>query len=64
MKEEFRKYGKLCWVHKIEYDIAGACMLFAICTATLRRAIEGLAEYSQSEKDCHKRKTEGRMTFR
>ena len=35
MKGKFRGYGKLCWLHKIAHNIAGACTLFEICTATL-----------------------------
>ena len=35
MKGKTRRYGKLCWLYKIEYDIAEACSLFLICTATL-----------------------------
>ena len=44
MKGKFRRYGKLCWVHKIEYDVAGACTLFEICTATLKFTLFDIEE--------------------
>lgn len=34
MKGKFRRYGRLCWPHKIEHNVAGACTHFEICTAT------------------------------
>jgi hypothetical protein len=45
MKEKFRRYGKLCWRCKVEYNIVEACTLFEICTATLANGLITL--YSQ-----------------
>jgi hypothetical protein len=39
LKETFRRYEKLCWLCKVEYNIVEACTLFEICTATLANGV-------------------------
>jgi len=40
MKGKFRRFGKLCWLHRSGHNITGNCTLFEIYTATVSFRLE------------------------